>query len=366
MIKDILGQEKIFCQELIQQFFLPQKGDKNLLVNPENGQLLITLANKFPNNQFFLYPQNSFSLTELQELISTNQLDRIKIISKIPLGNQYQSCFDNIIINGQLFRGRSFYRRLIIEGYDFLKRGGQFWLVGNKNQGVKSAAKDISSKFNNQEVLAYRKGNRLIRARKTQSTRTSPKWENEPGIKPNSWYKIKTILSRKKFSFHTLPGVFSYKEVDEGTKMLLKTIKNFANKDVLDWGCGYGIIGIFLAKLGAAWVDMTDIDLLAIASSRKNIQINQINNAHVFAAKENLPKKKYDLIISNPPFHSGKEVSYQATISFLKKSRNILKKRGKLIIVANQFIPYEKELAKTFPKTKILKKNKKYKIIESH
>lgn len=133
--------------------------------------------------------------------------------------------------------------------------------------------------------------------------------------------------------FNTDIGVFSKGSLDRGTKVLLDNlIVEDSDKKILDLGCGYGVIGIYVAKKYELDVNMVDINKRAIELTKKNIDLNNVN-AIVFESDgfSNVTDK-YDLIVMNPPIRAGKKVYYQ----FFEDSVNFLKEEGRLLLVINK------------------------------
>ena len=111
------------------------------------------------------------------------------------------------------------------------------------------------------------------------------------------------------FTFYSDNGVFSKKNVDYGSKLLLETYlrENITNVNVLDVGCGYGFIGIVISILTDSYVDMIDVNKRAIHLTNRNIKrYPKFNgNAFISDAYANI-KNKYNVIITNPPIRVGK------------------------------------------------------------
>ncbi len=111
--------------------------------------------------------------------------------------------------------------------------------------------------------------------------------------------------------FHATWGLFSPREVDEGTLMLLEAVEVAPDADCFDLGCGYGPIGLTLARLapqGKTW--MVDRDFVAVEYAAANAAANRIDNAHVmlsnaFAAVP--AEQRFDLVLSNLPAKVGNE-----------------------------------------------------------
>jgi 16S rRNA (guanine1207-N2)-methyltransferase len=109
-------------------------------------------------------------------------------------------------------------------------------------------------------------------------------------------------------------GVFSKSRLDPGTKLLMKALPlDFEINQVLDLGCGYGPIGLTLAKLlPKAVVHMSDVNQRAVELGIKNARLNGITNVVIKSGEgfEPFPNQTFDLIVTNPPIRAGKQVIY--------------------------------------------------------
>ncbi len=172
---------------------------------------------------------------------------------------------------------------------------------------------------------------------------------------------IKSIINKKEYAFYTDNNLFSKDKIDFGTKLLLESITNI-HGNVLDLGCGYGVIGIYLRSNYDVKVDMVDVNKRAIVLANKNIELHNLNNINAFESDgyENIVSE-YDYIVTNPPIRIGKEKLYNLLIS----AKDHLKKEGKLILVIRKeqgAKSLNKELEK-FYSVKIINKKKGYCII---
>lgn len=172
---------------------------------------------------------------------------------------------------------------------------------------------------------------------------------------------IKSIINEREYAFYTDNNLFSKEKIDFGTKLLLESITNI-HGNILDLGCGYGVIGIYLRSNYDVKVDMVDVNKRAIALANKNIELHNLNNINAFESDgyKNIVSE-YDYIVTNPPIRIGKEKLYNLLIS----AKDHLKKEGKLILVIRKeqgAKSLNKELEK-FYSVKIINKKKGYCII---
>ena len=134
-------------------------------------------------------------------------------------------------------------------------------------------------------------------------------FDNDKNIKSERKI-IKFNFDNKDFSIYSDNGVFSKDRFDYGTRVLLNSVdvdKLFGN--VLDLGCGLGVVGIILGTFNKGInIDMVDINERAIDLAKNNLVLNNVK-ANVFVSDiySNIDNK-YDFIITNPPIRAGKEV----------------------------------------------------------
>ncbi|MES9843691.1 MAG: methyltransferase, partial [Candidatus Sedimenticola sp. 6PFRAG5] len=117
----------------------------------------------------------------------------------------------------------------------------------------------------------------------------------------------------QQLTYHTTWGLFSPKNVDEGSRLLLDYLEINETDDTLDLGCGYGPLGLTMARLAPKGTSvLVDKDFMAVEYSRKNAQLNNIENVEVFLSNgfDQVGDRQFDLIVSNLPAKTGKELYY--------------------------------------------------------
>ena len=135
------------------------------------------------------------------------------------------------------------------------------------------------------------------------------------------------------FTFHSTWGLFCPTRIDEGTEMLANNVEIRPGDSIIDIGCGYGVPGIPFATLAPQGkVHMVDKDFVAVEYARKNTKINDIKNCEAYLSNgfsHVPPDLKFDIVVSNLPAKSGKELFE----IILYDAQERLKLGGKLYVV---------------------------------
>ena len=175
---------------------------------------------------------------------------------------------------------------------------------------------------------------------------------------------IKTKIGNDTYSFYVDNGVFSKRALDFGTRTLLENLDiERIQGDVLDFGCGYGPIGIYIAKNTDAYVDMIDVNERSLSLAGRNAIENNVT-VNVF--KSNIYSgvlKTYDFIITNPPIRVGKKILYE----ILMGAYDYLKPEGELWLVVNKD-QGAKSLVRDLTlkyETEVVEKNKGFYVIKA-
>lgn len=177
-------------------------------------------------------------------------------------------------------------------------------------------------------------------------------------------HELRVDLLGEKMTFLTDAGVFSKKMVDFGSQLLLKCLEVNQGETVLDVGCGYGPLGLSLAKAYGVQATMVDINNRALDLARQNAERNKVE-ATIF--QSNIYEKvegHFNHVISNPPIRAGKQVVHE----IIEKSKDFLEIGGDLTIVIQkkQGAPSAKsKMEDVFGNCEILKKDKGYYILRS-
>lgn len=172
--------------------------------------------------------------------------------------------------------------------------------------------------------------------------------------------EISVLLNDTKYTFISDNGVFSKGEVDYGSIALLKILlkQNFTG-NILDIGCGYGTIGLILAKnFPECNFLLSDVNIRACALARENKKSFGVKNVEIIESDifQNIDKN-FDYIVTNPPIRAGKKVIY----SIFEQSYHHLNQSGSLFIVIRRSHGAEsaqKFIHSVFENCELLKKDK--------
>jgi 16S rRNA G1207 methylase RsmC len=145
--------------------------------------------------------------------------------------------------------------------------------------------------------------------------------------------RFETELAGHRLDLESTWGLFSPREIDEGTRLLLAQVEPSPTADCLDLGCGYGPIGLTLARSAPAGQTlMVDKDFVAVDFANRNAARNGIANARARLSNgfdQIAPEHGFDLIASNVPAKVGREL----LALLLHDARARLKPGGSLYLV---------------------------------
>lgn len=177
--------------------------------------------------------------------------------------------------------------------------------------------------------------------------------------------QIKTNFLGQDFVFNTDQKLFSPNQIDPGSLLLLETVARLnLTGSLMDLGCGWGIMGIILAKLFPKTdVLLLDNDPLAILFAKENVVLNKVLNTHVFKADviRTNPEKQFDLVVTNPPW--AKSISViPALINFAYQH---LKIGGQFYMVINESFKTDVVIKTIFGNVSMPSSRSPYKILWS-
>lgn len=211
--------------------------------------------------------------------------------------------------------------------------GRQLYLVGEKRGGIEGAAKQLH---------AFGKPRKLDSARHCQLWQVTVDTPPEAQPLESLAQRFELPLAEGPLQIVSLPGVFSHGRLDRGSALLLDNLEQLPVGHVLDFGCGAGVLGAATKRrYPQSRVTLLDVDAFAVASSRLTLAANGLEGEVIAGDGIDAAPRELNVILSNPPFHTGVHTNYHASETLLKKSADHLKKGGELRLVANSFLRYQ-------------------------
>lgn len=228
--------------------------------------------------------------------------------------------------------------------------GQTLWIVGENRTGIRSV-ETILAKYGDIAKTDSARRCSLYHFQLTQRPdfEMAQFWKN---------YRVENV------PIFALPAVFSSAELDGGTQLLLSTFQQpKLSGNVLDLGCGAGVIGAYLKqRFPAITLTLSDIHAMALASAERTLAENGLSGKVVASDVFSDIQGRFDLIVSNPPFHDGVDTAYRAVEELIAQAKQHLVRGGELRLVANAFLPYPDLLDRAFGSHQVLAKSTKFKV----
>ncbi|MCA9912060.1 MAG: class I SAM-dependent methyltransferase, partial [Anaerolineae bacterium] len=257
-------------------------------------------------------------------------------------------------------KGRDFGRAQLWSAANALKLEGDLYVTGASKGGAKTLIKDAEELLGFCNTVAYKKSHRIAISQRPESFSYPAEWGADPTRMTHRTFNT----PNGELEVGTMPGVFSWEELDDGTAYLLENMEFSEGETVLDVGCGVGLIGALAAK-SASSVTMVDDNLLAVRCAQETVSINQLKNITVLASDvySALEGQRFDRIVSNPPFHQKFDVNMQTAERIIEQAHEYLNPGGELWIVCNAFLKYEELLQQEFRESGIVAQDNRYKVL---
>lgn len=299
----------------------------------------------------------------IRRMLAEHPLENLEVRDDPATPVEREHMFDAVVFETSLHR--PLVRRWLAHARLGLTEGGRVFLAGANDAGVRSAIGDAKRLFGDPVSEEYRRHHRVTGFRWSGDPDQAPYWLEHPGIAPRTWQLFQVDMRGQAFALDTLPGVFPGARLDAGTAMLLEHLAVPSGASVLDAGCGTGIIGLLAARIGANQVDLIDDHLLAVAVASRNLETNGVTNGRVVASNiyAELGNARYDLIVSNPPFHVGKAIDTSMPDQLINEAPDHLWPGGSLAIVANSFLRYERGMRLVFRHVETVAATRQYHVI---
>ncbi len=164
-------------------------------------------------------------------------------------------------------------------------------------------------------------------------------------------------------------GMFSSNGPDTGSKLLAEHFDKRLGGPIADLGAGWGYLSNELLKRTGKTTELAlyEADYASLEAAKGNVQApdGQVVSYHWCDVTSEFKKKPYQWVIMNPPFHSGRTVEPELGLRFIEVAASTLPRGGRMLMVANRNLPYEKTIEKHFRKFEKREERDGYKVIEA-
>jgi len=163
----------------------------------------------------------------------------------------------------------------------------------------------------------------------------------------------------------TVPGIFSESAIDEGSLLLAELMPKSFRGSVADFGAGWGYLSskVLQSKGKLRELHLFELDKRALECAKRNVLSGSVDLSFHWCDVTKGVSKKFDLILMNPPFHQGRQMTVGLGKDFITVAAKALKPQGELWMVANRQLPYEEHLEESELRWRIVDQGPRYKII---
>lgn len=229
-------------------------------------------------------------------------------------------------------RARDASRAAVARAASLVGAGGAIWVDGARTDGIDSLLKDLRGRVELSPPLAKSHGKiaHFINA----------------GAEAFADWRARDLVPVD--GFVTRPGVFSADGVDRGSALLAAELPLDLKGKVADLGAGWGWLSArILDRQGVSVLHLVEADQVALDCARRNVTDPRARFHWEDATTFN-PGQRLDAVVMNPPFHVSRSADPGLGVAFIKAAAAMLAPQGRLIMVANRHLPYEKTLAALF------------------
>lgn len=261
-------------------------------------------------------------------------------------------------------RSRDAARALFARALAALRPGGVLVAAMANNAGARSGETDLGQLAGVDGSISRR------RCRVFWSVRDDARIDTE---RLAAWMALDAVQPMLDGRFLSRPGLFAWDRIDVASALLASQLPSGLAGRVADLGGGYGYLGVELLEHGPGItvLDAYEAEARALEPLRCNLRnaAQRVGSAatigvHWHDATTALPAR-YDVIVSNPPFHQGRADEPALGQAFIRTAAAALVEGGELWLVANRHLPYESTLREAFTEVRTVAEAKGFKVLHA-
>lgn len=211
-----------------------------------------------------------------------------------------------------------------------LPAGAPLWIYGGGEEGITSLDGRLDGLAEAPETVALKKRTRVLRLTRTATPARGAQAD---------WIRCEPIAApgvADPLPLRFYPGCFAAGRLDDGTRLLLENTPPLGDAArVLDFACGTGVVAAALrAKKPGLRLTLLDADATALAAAAENAPDAVYTLSDGLAGLE--PTARFDLIVSNPPIHIGRQEDFSVLANLLEQGPKLLRPKGALVFVVQR------------------------------
>jgi 16S rRNA (guanine1207-N2)-methyltransferase len=260
-------------------------------------------------------------------------------------------------------RQRQESRALLGRAWQRLAPGGVLVAAQRNDEGARSLQADVTLLFGTAQAASKHHCRVVVARRDAEAPAT------DAAALAAAWLADDAPRAVGPAALLSRPGVFAWDHVDPGSALLIENLPSDLAGRAADLGAGIGVLSLALLSRcpGIASLDLYEAEARALALARANVDARDPDipvGYHWHDVTRGLPAR-YDTIVSNPPFHVGREPDPGLGQAFIAAAAAALAPGGRLWLVANRQLPYEAALGAGFASVRCVVARDGYKIIEA-
>lgn len=310
--------------------------DDVLVIDGNYGVLGTVLGDVAPDGETVVAETSARAATTCRENAARNGVGNVTVELTADVGD-LRNDFDLAVFAPKPYDPVDAVKERISRAATRLSTGGTFYVAGTRNDGIARYADALSELLTGVEQVSVDGACHVYRGEKDET------------------FEPRTYLTEREFRatvgeytcrFLTVPGLFSWENLDDGTAALLRNVSVPDGSRVLDYCCGYGAVGAFVGARTECELWATDDDVVATTYAAENFDRNGVTPETVVTGDgtDEVATETFDVILSNPPTHAGSGV----TEKLFSGAHDVLSPDGVFYLVANEIMRYDEKLARDF------------------
>ena len=184
------------------------------------------------------------------------------------------------------------------------------------------------------------------------------------------WSRAGAMQRMMQGRFWSVPGLFCWDAVDRGSALLAEHLPTTLRGDVADLGAGWGFLSDHLLRHcpDIDSLDCHEADAHALECLRRNLGLvmTPLRPRTIWSdVTAGVGRGRYDVVVSNPPFHEGRDADPTIGLRFIGAAAAALRAGGHLWLVANRQLPYEAALEQCFTRSRCVAQNDGFKVLHA-